>query len=106
MKEPGQLAYEATPAVLTWEQQPEAAKALWAITEAVIRADERAAVIEECAKVAERMGKEAPSGPRVSQSFHIADEIRALAPVSGFNEPEPHTPQYPPHVVPTWKGET
>lgn len=21
----------------------------------------------------------------------------------GFNEPTPHTPQYPPHVVPTWK---
>ena len=30
----------------------------------------------------------------------------ALAPVSGFNEPEPHTPQYPAHVVPTWQGET
>jgi hypothetical protein len=30
----------------------------------------------------------------------------APAPVSGFNEPEPHVPQYPPHVVPTWKGQS
>jgi hypothetical protein len=52
MKEPGQLAYEATPTAMTWEQQPESAKALWAITESTIRADEAAKVIEECAKVA------------------------------------------------------
>jgi hypothetical protein len=40
-KEPEQMAYEATPAALTWEQQPEPAKALWAITEAAIRAGEK-----------------------------------------------------------------
>ena len=58
-KEPGQMAYEATPTAMTWEQQPDSAKALWAITESTIRTDEaakvRAATIEECAKVAESL---------------------------------------------------
>ncbi len=88
-KEPGQMAYEATPSVLTWEQQPESAKALWAITERVIRA----AALEEAAKVADRYGGEwrakagncyaNSQGEAVCESasaagYEIAAAIRAL----------------------------
>jgi hypothetical protein len=45
-------------------------------------------------------------GPHADLEAHWRSERAraALAPVSGFNEPTPHTPQYPPHVVPTWQG--
>ena len=58
-KEPGQLAWEAHEAHREWEDQtpwrilhPQN-QADWARVEAAIRADERAKVIEECAKVVE-----------------------------------------------------
>jgi hypothetical protein len=95
VKEPGQLAYEATPAVLTWEQQPESAKALWAITEAAIRADERAKVIEECAKVAEGHIDPDDDNDRETQIENyqcreLATAIRALG-----EKPNPQTKKPP-----------
>lgn len=59
MKEPGQLAFEAyrsrvkTLATMPWSECAEGRKADCAAVESAIRADERAKVIEECAKVAE-----------------------------------------------------
>ena len=51
-KKPGQMAYEAwVPDAYPWEHTPH--KARWAAVESTIRADERAKVIEECAKVVE-----------------------------------------------------
>jgi len=53
-KEPGQMAYEAWANVIgdttPWRSDQTGA---WAAVESAIRADERAKVIEECAKVAE-----------------------------------------------------
>lgn len=58
-KEPGQLAFEAyrsrvkTLATMPWAACAEGRKADWAAVESAIRADERAKVREECAKLCE-----------------------------------------------------
>jgi hypothetical protein len=67
------------------------------------RAETAEARIAELEAFVRRVGDgyHAPqNAPQILDEF--TTEARALAPVSGFNEPEPHTPQYPPHVVPTW----
>jgi hypothetical protein len=58
-KEPGELAYEAHETQYAnqpdrpWLIVGDAERAVWVAVESAIRADERAKVIEECAKVAE-----------------------------------------------------
>ena len=111
MKEPGQLAWEAHEMRWAenlrrgWREINPHQQSVWAAVEA--------AVIEECARVAKTawltcpFGEIADADAMCALSEHTEAAIRAraaLAPVSGFNEPTPHTPQYPPHVVPTWKG--
>jgi hypothetical protein len=60
--------------------------------------------IAELEAALERIDRESREEMGACQDVFDLGEIAraALAPVSGFNEPEPHTPQYPPHVVPTW----
>ena len=58
MKEPGELAFDAWRAAyakigIPWRMLGDDERAEWAAVESAIRADERAKIREECAKVAE-----------------------------------------------------
>jgi hypothetical protein len=76
MKEPGQMAYEAWHASSPggwdkwyasspggWDRWDKLDQPRWSRVESAIRADERAKVIEECAKVAEDAKRIAPLCP-------------------------------------------
>lgn len=76
-KEPGQLAYESLPSHIKWGNLDEGGKQFWAAVESAIRADERAKVIEECAKLADEQAEDEPYGHAKFRCFHIAAAIRA-----------------------------
>ena len=83
MKEPGQIAYEAWQAHTGfwsgWDRRRDDDKAQWARVEAAIRADERASVIEECAKVAAAEADDANSTDARKMGLRIIRAIRGLA---------------------------
>ena len=98
MKEPGQMFFE----VIEWDKVMPMVRQQWAMAEAAVRADERAAALEEAAKCAEGEKYSVATWDLMTAHNRICDgiaaAIRALSPspaapsnpvASDQSEPQP-----------------
>jgi hypothetical protein len=88
MKEPGQTLYEATGGPFKWSRLPDHARLFYNGLESAIRADERAKVIDECAKAVDRDLGEMDSEMR-SYAKYFASNVRALRAKGAAQEQKP-----------------